>query len=300
MRRESLLERNPRRNMRLGLRASHARGRWFEPSRAHFSPVTLAGLSRAGRPPLGCPVCGPFHPRRGRRRVEPFHPASARRLGELAPESPSTASVVQTCRWRFPPVAVENGPHGGALPLPPQRLPRPLQASRRPPACDRAPRLASWSRRASSGDLPPRESTRPNAGRWTIFRRRATRPEFPALASERRFARVAGGACAARLHWVAPKRVRTAVQAGSVRHSAGSVAATEPDRWIREQSGPVATSRPLAVPGFSFVPRCPSLNSLQDRTARARWPVIQTNPLRISTRGPAERIMRSPSRVRGG
>ena len=221
-----------------------------ERSRAHLSPVTLVGLSRADRPPLGCRVCGPFHPRGGRRRVESFHPAAARRLGELAPESPSTASVVQTCRWRFPPVAVENGTHAGALPPPPQRLPHPLPANRISPACDRALRLASWSRRASSGDL----------SRWrTIFRRRReARPEFPALASERRFARVAGGARAARLHWVAPKRVRSAVQARSAWHSARSVAATEPDRWSREQSVPVATSRPPAVPGFSFVPRCPS------------------------------------------
>jgi hypothetical protein len=193
------------------------------------------------------------------------------------------------------PRAGKNGSHGGALPLPPQRLPRPLQASRTSQACDRALRLASCSHRANSGGLPLRESTCPSAGRRTIFRRRREACfEFPALASEPRLAQVAGGACAARLRWVAPKRVRSAVQARSDRHSARSVAATEPDRWRREQSGPVATSRPLAVPGFSFVPRCPSLSLSQDPTARARRPVIQTNPLRISTRGPAERIRRAP------
>jgi hypothetical protein len=241
--------------------------------------VTLAGLSRAGRPPLGCRVRGQFHPRRSRRSAEPFHSASAHRLGELPAESASTSSEVRTCRWRRPPAAVEDGRHGGALPLPPQRLPRPLQASRTSPACDRALSLASWSRRVSSGDLQPRKSTRPRAGRRTIFRRRREAClEFSALASERRLARVAGGA-----------------RAWSDRHFARSVAAAEPDRWSREQSGPVATWRPPAAPGFSFVPRCSSLNSLQDPTARARRPVIQTDPLRISTPAAAERIRRSPS-----
>ena len=182
-----------------------------------------------------------------------------RQRDEPASEPPSTSPELRT-RPSSRPRAGKNGSHGGALPLPPQRLPRPLQASRTSPACDRAVRLASWSRRASSGALPLRESTRPSAGRRTIFRRRREASlEFPALASERRFARVAGGACAARPRWVEPKPVRSAVQARSDQHSARSVAATESDRWSRDQNGPVAASR-LPVAPVSSVPRCSSLN----------------------------------------
>jgi hypothetical protein len=56
MRWESLPERNPRRNMRLGLRASHARGRWFEPSHAHFEevPPSTGSIGGGGAVHLRC------------------------------------------------------------------------------------------------------------------------------------------------------------------------------------------------------------------------------------------------------
>ena len=196
------------------------------------------------------------HPALASRDRERLHPALVCRLGELTPKGTPSSSQ-DAARWWSRPRQTVSGSRGDALPPRRQRPPRPLQAGRTWRACDRA--LARSSRCASSTASPSRKSIRPRVRRaWqTTLLGREARLEFPASASGRRSAQPGGRACqtcratrkGAQSAWPVPP------------DRAGSAGAPEPDRRSREQSGPVATSRPPAADQFSFVPRCSSSNS---------------------------------------
>jgi hypothetical protein len=216
----------------------------------------------ARRPPPAC------RGRAGYRGPAPFRPAVVR-------DEPATQGASMSHALRAGPRsrlrAGKRGRYGGALRLPRRRLPRPPQALRTWPACERALRVAASSHRASPGDLPPRPSPRSRPCRtWrrTCRGRPEARLELPASASERRSARPGSGACGVRRRWVAPECVRTGVAARSGRRSTRSAGASEADRWSRDRSGPVVAARPLAGP-VSCVPRCSSLN---DYKLRQRLP----------------------------